>query len=66
MNTVLTPIESEFATADEAKAYDLWFRAQVQKAIDDSRPAIAHDEVMAEMRAIVASSNKAAERGSKS
>ena len=28
----LSPIESEFATTEEAEAYDLWFRAKVEKA----------------------------------
>lgn len=54
MNAVLSPIESEFATAEEAAAYDRWFRDQVQEAIDDPRPSIPHDQVMAEMRAIIA------------
>jgi hypothetical protein len=34
--------------AHEAVAYDTWFRQQVQEAIDDPRPSIPHDEVMAE------------------
>jgi hypothetical protein len=34
--------------AHEAAAYDTWFRQQVQEAIDDPRPSIPHDEVMAE------------------
>lgn len=58
MKSVLSPIESEFGTAEEAAAYDLWFRAQVQEAIDDSRPSIPHDQVMAQMRAIIASKRK--------
>ena len=49
MNTVLSPIESEFATTEEAAAYDVWFSAKVQKSIDDARPCIPHDQVMAEM-----------------
>ncbi|MDR7050170.1 hypothetical protein J2X54_002651 [Duganella sp. 3397] len=55
MNAILSPIESEFATAEEAAAYDLWFRAKVQESLDDPRPSIPHDEVMAQMRAILAS-----------
>ena len=55
MNAVLSPIESEFATAEEAAVYDLWFRAKVQESLDDPRPSIPHDEVMAQMRAILAS-----------
>jgi len=53
MNTKLSPIESEFATVEEAEAYDRWFRAKVQASIDDTRPSIPHDQVMAEMDAII-------------
>lgn len=34
--------------AHEAAAYDKWFRAQVQEAIDDPRPSIPHEQVMAD------------------
>lgn len=34
--------------AHEAAAYDKWFRAQVQESIDDPRPSIPHEQVMAE------------------
>lgn len=54
MNTKLSPIESEFATVEEAEAYDRWFRAKVQASINDTRPSIPHDRVMAEMDAIIA------------
>jgi hypothetical protein len=53
MSTVLSPIESEFATVEEAEAYDRWFRAKVQKSLDDPRPNIPHDQVMAEVRELL-------------
>jgi hypothetical protein len=53
MNTALTPIESEFATTEEAEAHDRWFRAKVQASLNDERPSIPHDQVMAEMDAII-------------
>jgi hypothetical protein len=53
MTTVLSPIESEFATVEEAESYDAWFRAKVQKSMDDPRPNIPHDQVMAEMRQLL-------------
>jgi hypothetical protein len=34
--------------AHEAAAYDKWFRAQVQEALDDPRPSIPHEQVEAE------------------
>lgn len=51
--TKLTPIESEFATTQEAEAYDTWFRAEVEASLADPRPPIPHDQVMAELRAII-------------
>ena len=49
----LSPIESAFASTAEAEAYEVWFRAKVQEALDDPSPGIPHDEVMAEMQAII-------------
>jgi hypothetical protein len=50
MTTKLDPIISEFDTQEEADAYDAWFRAKVQKALDDKRPSVPHDEAMARVR----------------
>ena len=49
----LDPIESEFASTEEAEAYDVWVRAKVREALDDPRPGIPHEQVMAEMQAII-------------
>lgn len=46
----LSPIESEFATTEEAEAYDVWFRAKVQAALDSKEPTIPHDEAMASIK----------------
>jgi hypothetical protein len=51
--TKLTPIESEFASTEEAEAHDAWFRAQVEASLADPRPSIPHDQVMAEIQAII-------------
>ena len=51
--TALTPIESEFATTEEAAAFDAWFRAKVEKAMASTEPGIPHEEVMAMARAII-------------
>ncbi len=50
----LSPIVSEFETEEEAEAYDRWFRAKVIASLADARPPVPHDEVMAEMRQIIA------------
>lgn len=34
-------------------SYDTWFRAKVQEALDDPRPGVPHDEVMARMQALI-------------
>ncbi len=36
-----------FALAQNAAEHDAWFRAKVQEALDDPRPAIPHQEVEA-------------------
>lgn len=51
--TRLTPIESEFATSEDAEAHDAWFRAKVEKAMASKGPGIPHDQVMAKMQAII-------------
>lgn len=62
MTTPLDPIVSEFATVEEAEAYDKWFREKVRRSMADTRPRIPHDQVMAEMEEIIL----AAERRHKS
>lgn len=39
-------------TADP-DAYDAWFRAKVQEALDDSHPAVPHQQVMDETQALI-------------
>ena len=51
--TELSPIESEFATSKDAAARDAWFRAKGERAMASKEPGIPHDQVMAEMRAII-------------
>lgn len=46
----LSPIESEFESAEEAEAHDLWFRKKVEAALADTRPGLPHDEAMARAR----------------
>ena len=53
MKKHLSPIESEFTTAEQAEAYERWFRAKVIVSLDDPRPCAPHDEVMARMRELI-------------
>ncbi|MGY2682677.1 type II toxin-antitoxin system RelB family antitoxin [Pseudomonas tolaasii] len=63
MSTPLSPIVSEFETQEQADSYDSWFRAKVQASIDDPRPSIPHDQVMAEMRALLEARRKERDEG---
>lgn len=58
MTTPLDPIVSEFATVEEAEAYDKWFREKVRRSMADTRPRIPHDQVMAEMDEIISDAEK--------
>jgi hypothetical protein len=58
MTKKLDPIISEFETQEQADSYDKWFRAKVQAAIDDPRPGIPHDEVMAHLDSIIEAAAK--------
>lgn len=55
MKTALSPIESQFATTDEAEAYDVWFRAKVERSLEiadqPDSVRIPHDKVMSKARA---------------
>jgi DNA-damage-inducible protein J len=59
---LLTRIANEgalpFDFAVDPEAYDAWFRAKVQEALDDPRPSIPHEQVQQEM-----AGKKAALRG---
>ena len=50
----LFPIGSEFPTEEAARSYDAWFRAKVEASLNDPSPSIPHDQVMAEMRELIA------------
>lgn len=40
--------------AHQAAAYTEWLATEIQESIDDPRPNISHDDVMAEMDADIA------------
>ncbi|POR65458.1 type II toxin-antitoxin system RelB family antitoxin [Pseudomonas syringae] len=53
MNARISAIVSQFETEEQADSYDKWFRAQVQTSINDPAPNLPHDQIMAEMRAVL-------------
>ena len=62
MNAVLPSIISEFETSDQEASYTAWLRTKVASSLADQRPSIPHDEVMAEMDAIIAEAETSAQR----
>ncbi len=48
--------------AVDPDAYDAWFRAKVQEALADSRPATPHPEVMDEAQALIDKKRRARSR----
>lgn len=62
MNAVLPSIISEFETAEQEASYTAWLRTKVASSLSDQRPSIPHDEVMAEMDAIIAEAETSAQR----
>jgi hypothetical protein len=63
MSAEFSPIVSEFETEEQAASYDRWFRAKVQASLDDPRPNIPHDQVMADMRALIESKRNKRDAG---
>lgn len=49
----LDPIISEFATDEDAEAYDKWYREQVEAGLASKGPWIPHAEVKARTKAIL-------------
>lgn len=53
MSIALSPLVSEFETIEQEASYTAWLQAKVAASLADHRPAIPHDEVMAEMDALI-------------
>jgi len=51
--TTLDPLISEFETEEQEARYDAWLTAKLTRSMADPRPRIPHDEVMAEMKALI-------------
>ena len=58
MNTALSPLVSEFETVEQEDSYVLWLKDKVQKSLADTRPNVSHDQVLAEMRALLQSTKE--------
>jgi len=49
---------AKMKSAHEAAAYDTWLKAEIQEAIDDTGPNFSHEQVMAEVQAIIDAKRK--------
>jgi hypothetical protein len=63
MNARLDPLVSEFETEQQAEQYDIWLRAKVQAAIQSNNPRVPHDQVMAQMHALLDAGRKTRDAG---
>lgn len=52
--TKLDPRISEFESTEVAEGYDRWFRAKVERARSGEGPTVPHDQVIGEMKALIA------------
>jgi hypothetical protein len=52
------PIVSEFDSPEDEAAYNAWFRRKVEASLADRRPPVPHDQVMAELDAILEAARK--------
>jgi hypothetical protein len=55
-----SPVESEFASTEEAAAHYRWLRAKVAAAMTDEAPKIPHAEAMARLRDLIETRRRAA------
>ncbi len=59
MSEPLSPIVSEFDTLEQEASHLSWLKAKVEASLNDTRPNFAHDQVMAEMHALLDAKKKA-------
>jgi hypothetical protein len=59
MNAELSPIVSEFETAEQEASYDQWFRVKVEEALSSEKPRLPHDAAMAKVQTMLEERRKA-------
>lgn len=53
MNNHYSPLVSEFETPEQEASYNVWLNAKVKASLDDPRPSVPHDQVMAKARTVL-------------
>ncbi|QTD36055.1 antitoxin [Pseudomonas fluorescens] len=59
----LCPVVSDLAPEEQAASYDRWLIAKIQASMNDPRPSIPNDQVMAEMHALMEAKRKKYDAG---
>ncbi|MDR5876820.1 antitoxin [Caballeronia sp. LZ032] len=59
MDGKLDPRISEFESFEDAERYQKWFREEIEASLAEAAPSIPHDEVFAEMDALIVAKRKA-------
>ena len=59
MSAVLSPIVSEFETAEQEASYNQWFKIKVEEALRSEKPRLPHDAAMAKVQALLEERRKA-------
>ena len=53
MNKNYSPLVSEFETSEQEASYNVWLKEKIQSSLNDLRPSVPHDQVMAKARALL-------------
>jgi len=61
MDSKIFPVDSGFESDEQAASHDRWLRAKVQASRDDPHPSLPHEDVMADMHALIESMRKKAD-----
>ena len=54
MDPLFSTTVPEFESEEQAASYDRWLRAKVRKSLEDPSPSIPNEQVMADMKALMA------------
>ena len=54
MTTPTDPPVRDWASQEEADAWDLWFREKVTASLMDPRPMVPHEQAMERVRQVIA------------
>ena len=64
MSIKISPIVSEFETQEQAAEYDAWFRKKVRASLAKPGVGVAHEDVMAQVDAVIREAERKAQQNS--